>query len=88
MVKYMELELGRKLNIFPEKHGVSKYYSWRMIVCHKNMNYEEHLKIVFGTYVLAKNEPKPINKNKPRRFDWIYLQDTDITQGVHKILHL
>ena len=52
------------------------------------MDYEKHLKIPFGTYVLANNKPKSTNTNSPRRLDCIYLQAKDIAQGGHKILHL
>ena len=74
--------------MFPEKHGVLKYYSPRMIVCQGNVYYEKYLKFPFGTYVLASNYPKPTNKNEPRRLDCIYLQATDSAKGVHEFLHL
>ena len=51
------------------KYGVPKYYSPRLIVCQENVDYENHLKIIFGTYVLAKNEPKPTNTNALRHLD-------------------
>ena len=59
-----------------------------MIVCQENVDYGNHIKIPFGTYVLANNKPKSTNTNSPRRLDCIYLQAKDITQGGHKILHL
>ena len=55
MVKYLGLELARKPNMFPENHGVLKYYSPRMIVCQGNVYYEKYLKFTFGMYVLANN---------------------------------
>ena len=88
MVKYMGLKLARKLNMFLAKHRVLKYYSLRVIVFQENVDYEKHLKITFGTYVLANNEPKTTNMNAPRCLDCIYLQATDSAQGVHNLLHL
>ena len=74
--------------MFPANHRVSKYYSLCMIVCQKNVDYDNHLKIPFGTYVLSNNEPNPMNTNVPRRLEFIYLQATDSSQGGHKLLHL
>ena len=47
-----------------------------------------HLKIPFGTYVLANNKPKPTNKNAPRFLYWINTQATDSAQWGHELLHL
>ena len=74
--------------MFPEKNGVSKYSSPLMIIFQENVDYENHLKMLFGTYVLANNEPKPTNTNAPRCLDCIYLRDKYITQGGHELLHL
>ena len=87
MVKYLGLELSRNPNIFPAKHGVSKYYSPHMTVCQENVDYEKHLKIPFLNYLLANNEPKPTNTNGPRLLDCIYMQATDIAQGGHDLLN-
>ena len=88
MVKYLGLGLARKPNIFPGKHGVSKYYSLHMIVFQENLDCEKHLRIPFITYVLANNEPKPMITNRTRRLYCIYLQATDSAQGVHELLQL
>ena len=74
--------------MFPEKHGVLKYYSPHMIICQENVDYEMHLKITFGTYVLANNKPNPTNKNAPIFLYWIYMQDADSAQWGHELLHL
>ena len=52
------------------------------------MDYEKHLKIPFGTYVLANNEPNPTNMNAPMCLYFIYLWAEDSTQGGHEHLHL
>ena len=59
-----------------------------MIVFQENVDYEKHLKIPFGTYVMANKEQKPTNTDASRRLNLIYLQDTDSSQGDHEILHL
>ena len=59
-----------------------------MIVCQENMDYKNHLKINFGTYVLANNEPNPTNTNAARRLDCIYRRVTYSAQGGHELLHL
>ena len=74
--------------MFPEKNGVSKYSSPLMIIFQENVDYENHLKMLFGTYVLANNEPKPTNTNAPRCLDWIYLRATYSAQGFHDFLLL
>jgi hypothetical protein len=38
MVKYLVMESAKKLNYFPNKNGVSKYYSPRMILHQENIN--------------------------------------------------
>ena len=59
-----------------------------MIVCQENLDYGNHIKIPFGTYVLAKNEPKPTNVNAPRHLGCIYQRATDSAQECHELLHL
>ena len=88
MVKYLVMEATRKLNLFPARHGVSKYYSPRMILHQQNIDYERHCKFTFGMYVQAHNEPDPSNTNAPRSLDCIYLRPTSSAQGGHDCLHL
>ena len=72
-----------KPNMFQGKHGVLKYYIPRMIVCQENVDYEKHLKIPFGTYMLANKDPKPTNTNASSILDYIHLQDTYSLQVGH-----
>ena len=88
MVTYVGLKLARNTNMFLAKHRVLKYYRPCMIVCQVNLDYENHLKIPFGTYVLANNKPKSTNTNAPIILYCIYLQASDRAQVVHKFLHL
>ena len=52
MVKYLGLKLARKPNMFPSKHGVSKYYSPRIIVCDNQPQKYECTK-AFGLHLYA-----------------------------------
>jgi hypothetical protein len=40
LVKYLVIESTKKLNFFPNKYGVSKVFSPRMIMHHENLDYE------------------------------------------------
>ena len=88
MVKILVSESSKKLNFFPAKNGVSKYYSPRMILHQRNLDYGRHCQYAFGTYVQAHDEPDPKNTNAPRTLDCIYLRYNDSNQGGHELLHL
>ena len=53
LVKYLATESTKKLNFFLAKHGISKYYSPRMILHHQNLDYNKHCKSSIGQYVIA-----------------------------------
>ena len=82
------MESARKLNFFPSKGSISEYYSPRMIIHQKNIDYKKHCKYSFGSYVQAHDEPNLLNTTAARTLDCIYLQYTDSHQGGHEILHL
>ncbi|KAG7373398.1 reverse transcriptase RNA-dependent DNA polymerase [Nitzschia inconspicua] len=82
------MESAKKLNFFPAKHGISQYYSPRMILHQKNLDYNRHCQHSIGSFVQAVNEPDPSNTNAPRTLDCIYLRYTDNDQGGHELLHL
>ena len=88
MTKILVMEQTKKLNFFPNKHGVSKYYSPRMIVHQQALEYHKHCKYAFGTYVQVTNEPTITNTNTPHTLDCIYLRYTDGAQQGHDCLHL
>jgi hypothetical protein len=88
LVKYLVMESTKKLNFFPNKNGVSKYFSPRMILHQENLDYERHCTYSLGEYVLAHDEPQPSNTNAPRALDCIYLRPLDSAQGGHELLHL
>ena len=88
MVKILVQESAKKLNFFPAKHGVSEFYSPRMILHQRNLNYAKHCKFTFGSFVEASNEPNPTNTNDPHTLDCIYLRYNENDQGGHQCLHL
>jgi hypothetical protein len=88
MVKYLVMESARKLNYFPNKDGISKYYSPMMILHQENIDYECHCEYRIGEYVLAHDEPKRTNTNAPRALDYIYFRALDSIQEGHELLHL
>jgi len=88
MVKILAMEAAKKCNFFPARHGISDFYSPRMILHGKTLDYEKHCRYAFGTYVQVPNEPDPTNTNAPRTLDCIYLRYTDSAQGGHDCLHL
>jgi hypothetical protein len=88
MVKYMTLEATKKLNYFPNKNGVSKYFSPRMILHRENLDFHQHCQYTFGEYVQAHDEPTPSNTNATRSLDCIYLRAVANRQGGHELLHL
>jgi hypothetical protein len=88
MIKILVIDSTKKLNFFPSKHGISKYYSPRMILHQRNLDYGKHCQYAFGTYVQAHNEPDPSNTTAPCTLDCIYLRYSDNEQGGHDLLHL
>ena len=88
MIKYLVLESARKLNYFPNKYGVSKYFSPRMILHQENIDYDKHCRFVFGEYVQAHHEPRPLNNQEARSLDCLYLRPTTSAQGTHELYHI
>jgi hypothetical protein len=82
------MESTKKLNYFPNKYGVSKVFSPRMIMHHEKLDYERHCKYQIGEFVQARKEPNHTNTNAPRSLDCIYLRRMDNAQGGHELLYL
>jgi hypothetical protein len=73
MTKMLVTESTKKLNFFPSKGGISEYYSPRMILHQKTLDYKKNCKYSFGSYVQAHDEPNPLNTTAARTLDGIYL---------------
>ena len=56
LIKYLVMEATRKLNFFPPKHGISKYYSPREILHRQKLEYHKHCLIPTLSYVQAHDD--------------------------------
>ena len=88
MIKYLAMVQVNHLNLFPAKGGVSKYYSPRMILTERNLEYEKHCKVPFGAYVQATHETNATNSIAARTLDCIYLRANNNIQGGHEVMDL
>ena len=88
VVKYLVSESVKKLNFFPNKNGVSKYFSPRMILHKENLDFKKHCKYVLGEYVQAFEDEASKNNKKPRTLDCLYLRPTNNHQLGYELLHL
>ena len=88
MVKALVGRLVKWLNMFPPQGGISAHYSPRAIVTGLPLDYNNHCKHSFGSYVQAGNENDPTNTPAPRTLDCIYLDSIDGDAGGFKCLHL
>ena len=55
-MKILVMESASKLNYFPNKHGISKYYSPRQILLKRSLDYDHDCKYYFGQCVQAHEE--------------------------------
>jgi hypothetical protein len=88
MIKYMVYEMTRRLNFFPAKGGVSKYYSPREILHHVKLDYDKHLMIPMFSFVQAHDEQEPRNSQVQRTIDCIYLRPMSNIQGGHELYNI
>ena len=88
LAKYLFMESTKKLNLFTNKHGVSKYFSPRMIMRQENLDYKLYWKYQIREYVQAQDESQHKNTNSPRSLDCVYLRPIENNQDGHEWLHL
>ena len=88
MIKFLAMEVARKLNMFPPRGGVSNYYSPRAILHGKPLEYSKHCRVPFGTYVQGHDDNDPKNTPQARTTDGIYLRPSDNEQGGHEFMSL
>jgi hypothetical protein len=79
---------ANKLNIFPVKGGVLKYYSPRMILNQTNLDYTKHCVVPFGAHVQANHESTKTSSNVTRTLDAIYLCPAQNQQGGDELIDL
>jgi hypothetical protein len=63
MINYLAMTQANKLNLFPVKGGVSKYYSPPMILNQTNLDYTKHCVVPFGAYVQANHQSTKTSLN-------------------------
>ena len=89
MFKYLAMVCTHQLNLFPAKGGVSEYFSPHMLVGGRNLDFNKHCQITFGSYVQANQDNNPKNTNSPRTIDAIYLRPIPSNmQGGHEVMDL
>ena len=82
------MEPTKKVNLFPNKHGVSNYFSLLMIMHQENLDYEHYCRYHIREYVQAHNESQHKNINAAQSFDYVYLRSMENSQGGYELLHL
>ena len=88
ILKYMVIQTTAALNYFPSRYGISNYYSPRMILHKKILNYNNNCKHYTGEYVLAHDDSQIKNNMKSKALDCIYLRPSIISHNVHKFYNI
>ena len=63
----------KRLNYFPVKKGISKYYSPSTVLTRKILDYNKHCKNKFGAYLQAHQQNQPTNTMMERSINGIYI---------------
>ena len=88
MIKVGAMECVKWLNAFPPRAGVSEFFSPRMIVTGRPLEFEKHCKTAFGSYVQALHETNPTNTTAPRTLGCIYLRCIGHDNSGYELLNL
>ena len=86
VMKMLVMESAKKLNFFPNKCGISQYYSPRQIVHREALDYDRHCRYPIGQYVQAHDNPNPTNTQAARTIDALYLRPGN--QSGHQVLDI
>ena len=76
VMKCLTTKAARKLNYFPNKHGISPVYSPRQIVHQVVLDYHIHCYYTTGEYVQAHDDLQNKNTQAPRTLDCLYMRPT------------
>ena len=87
MIRTLALHVTHLLNLFPAKHGISKFYSPYQIMMQRPLDYDKEFQFSFGAYVQAHTQQNPTNSNEPRTLDAIYLRPATDGNG-HELMDL
>ena len=85
VMKVLVMDSARKPNFFPNKYGISKYFSPRQLLHRLSLDYDKHCKYYLGQYVQAHDEPEPRNSQQARTIDALYLRPV---AGGHEVYNL
>jgi hypothetical protein len=88
MLKYLSMVSTNQLNLFPAKGGVSAYLSPHVIITGRNLDFDKHCQVPFGSHVQVNQENDPTNTQAPRTIDAIYLRPMKNRQGGHEVMNL
>jgi len=88
MVQYLVMDWTHKINMLSAKGGIPHYYSPRIILGQRALDYKKECAIPFGTYVQAQTNPKQTNSNAPHTLDAIYVRPAQNIQGGHEVMDL
>ena len=83
VTKILVMESASELNCFPNKHGISKYYSPRQILHKKSLDYDHDCKYYFGQCVQAHEETT--NTQAGRTKEALYMRPIE---GGHQVYSL
>ena len=88
MIEGLAMDCTNKLNLFPVKGGISPYFSPHTLMGGPRLDYNKHLKVAFGTYVMASNEPWPSNTPEARAIDAIFLAPPNARENAYAVMNL
>ena len=88
MIEMLAETSTERLNMFPAKHGISKYYSPNTIMSKELLEYNKHCKYSFGEYVQAHHQNQPMSTMKECAINGIYLRPNTNKQGGHIVMNL
>ena len=88
ILKYLVVHTTETINYLPARYGISKYYSPRMIVLRKLIDFNSHCNHFTGQYVLAHDDKTIKNNLQQRAIDCIYLRPSSITKNMHEFYNI
>jgi Reverse transcriptase (RNA-dependent DNA polymerase) len=88
MIIHMVLNVVKLLTYFPTKGGISPYWSPRMLMAGKPLDFKKDLALEFGAYCQVHAHDTPRNSMKPRTIGAICLGPTGNDQGGYKFMNL
>ena len=85
---YLVTECANRLNNFPAKLGLSKYYSHRMILHKQTLVFKTRAIHHISDYILTHNDSIIKSNLRLRVLDYLYLQPTPNSKITHDFYHI